>query len=403
MIVISVLNFGHSLVQAQALQYAQTYTQTLKTSWALYHDAVIQPLASVDGVQVSPNYQVLQGGIPAPATYFLHLSERLQTQPEQPQLLLRSDYPFPQRQNNIESPDAFQREALDYLIDHPTDNFFQMDVADDMATLHYAEPLVMEASCVACHNTHADSPRQNWQVGMVSGILTVQQPLSGIRHWVYQGTQQIGVLVGVLAGVGIFGGMMVKMEGEQAWQRLRDEVQQKTVALDRLDLTDALTHIANRRQCFEALDKEWRRVWRQHGHLSLLLCDVDYFADYNELYGTQTGDECLRAIAQTLEQQLKRAGDVVARIGDDEFCIVLPETTAPEAEEVAAIIMDAVHNLKIVHAKSDVSPYVSLSIGIASTSPSKSHQPEDLLKLAEQVLHKDVKQLGRNDFAVKLL
>ncbi|MGK7888009.1 MAG: diguanylate cyclase [Leptolyngbyaceae cyanobacterium] len=401
----STFNFGKTLVETQALHYAQAYTQTLKTSWALYHDAVIQPLASLEEVTISPNYQSLRGAIPTPATYLLDLSERLQMDVEAdlPQFLLYSDHPFPLREQSQETPDAFQKRALAHLMEHPAEQFSDWEVVDDRRTLNYAEPLVMEASCVACHNLQPDSPKQDWQVGMVGGILTVRQPLTRMNHQIHKGIQNVGIVAGLLAGVGILGGMVVKLDDDLARQRLRDEVRQKTVALERLDLTDALTHIANRRQCFEALDKEWRRVWRQHGHLSLLLCDIDHFADYNELYGTQAGDECLQAIAQTIEYQLKRAGDVVARIGDDEFCVILPETSAAEAEEVAAIVMDAIHNLKIVHAKSDVSPYISLSIGIASTTPSKSNQPEDLIKLAEQVLHKNVKQQGRNDFAVRLL
>ncbi|MEB3233308.1 MAG: DUF3365 domain-containing protein, partial [Leptolyngbyaceae bacterium] len=172
-------NYGNTLVKAQALHSAQVYTQMLKTSWALYHDAVIQPLATVDDVTVSPNYQMLQGGIPTPATYLFNLSERLQvkTEADYPQFLLYSHYPFPQREKNQDAPDAFQKQALAYLMDHPTGQFSELEVIGDMVTLNYAEPLIMEASCVACHNSLPDSPRQDWQEGMVAGVITVRQPL----------------------------------------------------------------------------------------------------------------------------------------------------------------------------------------------------------------------------------
>ena len=392
--------FGNRLVETQALQSSQAYVKTLKTSWDLYHQAIVQPLQDVDGVTISPQYQTLEGGIPAPATYILQLSKRLQNVPGNPQFFLHSEYPFPNRQGD-EEPDQFQQDALAYFQANPSASFYRQQMIDGFMTFNYAEPLIMEASCVACHNSSPESPKQDWQTGAIAGVIAVRQPLNSMVQQVNREARFLGLGIGLLTTIGLVGGGLVRIYGIHLQQRLQDELQQKTIALERLDLTDPLTQVANRQQFSEALNKEWRRVWRRNGNLSLLVCDVDYFKLYNDAYGFPAGDRCLQAIAQTMQRQLKRAGDLVARMGEDEFYIILPETTASEAEEVAAIILDAIHHLKLAHAKSSVSPYVSVSIGIASTVPTRDHQPNELIRLAEQALHEDAKLQGGNDFAVR--
>ncbi|NET53549.1 MAG: diguanylate cyclase [Merismopedia sp. SIO2A8] len=396
------ISFGNDLVTTQAIASSQVYVQTLRQSWEVYHNAVIEPLQDIDGVIVPSQYQPLQGNIPSPVTFLRQVSDRLKTTVPS-QLFIYSDYPFPHRQETTDSPDPFQQEALDYFIRSSDEQLHRREQMDDTTVFHYAEPLVMETSCVLCHNALPESPKKDWQVGMIAGVIGVQQPLDKMVIRVQDGARHIGQILGLLAGIGLVGMWLIRNYSSHIQQQLYDELHQKSIALERLDLTDPLTNVANQRQFSEALEKEWRRVWRHHGHLSLLKCNVDYFSQYNELYGSSAGDDCLKAIAQTIERQLKRAGDLVARTGGDEFSIILPETNAAEAEEMAAIVMDAVHNLKLSHSSSDVSPYVSVSIGIASTMPSRDHQPDDLIQLADLALHEDAKMQGRNDFAVRKL
>jgi diguanylate cyclase (GGDEF)-like protein len=159
---------------------------------------------------------------------------------------------------------------------------------------------------------------------------------------------------------------------------------------------DGLTQIANRRRFDEYLLQEWRRHIRLHQPLSLLLCDVDHFKLYNDSHGHQGGDECLKSVAQAMNQ-CYRAGDLVARYGGEEFAMVLPQTTAAGAVQVAERVRSALAAAAHPHASSPVSGQVTVSIGVASATPGP-HGPVDarlLIEEADRRLYL-AKRLGRN-------
>lgn len=393
------LAFGHHLIETQALQSSKSYIQTIRTTWTTYHDDVIQKLRGIDGVTPSPQYKTITGGIPTPIAYTNQISQQLQSIPGTPQFFIRTNTASPLTKQEAVA-DPFQKEAQNYFVSHD-DAFYQVDLTEGYQAFNYAEPIIMESSCVVCHQTLENPDLSGWKTGETIGFLAVRQPLTSMRKTINQDITLIGLASVLLGCIGLTGSLLIHAQRQTSHRLLQDELEQKTIALERLDLTDALTQVANQRQFTKALNQEWRRVWRHNGHLSLLICDIDYFKQYNEIYGAKAGDQCLQKIAQTIQTQLKRAGDLVARFQDDEFYILLPETNAAEAEEVAAILLDAIHRLKIIHVQSDVSPYVSISIGIASTIPAKAHHPSTLIQCAEKALYDEVKQSGRNDFAVQ--
>ncbi len=150
---------------------------------------------------------------------------------------------------------------------------------------------------------------------------------------------------------------------------------------------DALTHLANRRHFNDRLQQEWRRMSREQKWISLIMCDVDYFKKYNDTYGHQAGDECLRTVAQAVKHSVKRPGDVAARYGGEEFAVILPDTRLNGAVCVAQEIRQKVISLKLPHESSQVSSHVTLSMGVASLRPSCSRSPEMLVKMADQALY----------------
>jgi diguanylate cyclase (GGDEF)-like protein len=170
--------------------------------------------------------------------------------------------------------------------------------------------------------------------------------------------------------------------------------------LYRLATTDALTGIPNRRSFDEYLDREWRRMVREAAPLSLILCDIDLFKDYNDLYGHQEGDACLQAVARAIQGGAVRPGDFVARYGGEEFVVVMPSTPAKGALHIAEGIRKAVHRLGLPHGSSDVDDVVTLSLGVSSTLPSREKKPEDLLQAADAALY-DAKHQGRNRTILK--
>jgi diguanylate cyclase (GGDEF)-like protein len=164
--------------------------------------------------------------------------------------------------------------------------------------------------------------------------------------------------------------------------------------LKRLTSLDGLTSIANRRHFDEVMLREWRRAMRQGEELSILMCDIDFFKAYNDTYGHQSGDECLRKVAQALVGAMDRGGDLLARYGGEEFVAVLPGTTLSGASFVAAQMRQAVNKLALPHTGS---PYghITASFGVASGVAMPETEPQDILGAADRALYK-AKNAGRN-------
>jgi diguanylate cyclase (GGDEF)-like protein len=172
--------------------------------------------------------------------------------------------------------------------------------------------------------------------------------------------------------------------------------------LQRLAFLDGLTQIANRRCFDQQLQSSWQWLKREQQPLSLILCDVDHFKRYNDHYGHQAGDDCLVQVAQAIAVVVKRPGDLAARYGGEEFAILLPNTPLEGAIEVASLIRDRLQTQKLIHAASEVSPYVTLSLGIATVIPQDGLVPGELLATADQALYR-AKAQGRNQFATASL
>ncbi len=165
--------------------------------------------------------------------------------------------------------------------------------------------------------------------------------------------------------------------------------------LELLSRQDALTRIANRRYFDSYLAQELKRAVRQKSDLSLILIDVDHFKRYNDRYGHQPGDDCLRQVATALAAVCRRPADLAARYGGEEFAVILPDTSLAGAIVLADSLRLAVAQLAIPHADSDVSKVVTMSQGIVSLVPDAQATPEQLIECADQALYR-AKQKGRD-------
>lgn len=175
-------------------------------------------------------------------------------------------------------------------------------------------------------------------------------------------------------------------------------LQEANASLKRLAEIDGLTQIANRR-CFDnRLEHEWNRHQRETQPLSLLLCDLDYFKPYNDAYGHQAGDDCLRQVAQAIEQCLRRSTDLVARYGGEEFAIVLQNTGLGGAKQVAESIIKEIQKLRIPHRASEVGDCVTVSLGVTCCFPSENCSSlEAMIAAADRALYA-AKDRGRNTY-----
>lgn len=166
--------------------------------------------------------------------------------------------------------------------------------------------------------------------------------------------------------------------------------------LERIANLDGLTAVANRRRFDAYLQQEWKRLMREQLPISLILCDIDYFKSYNDHYGHQAGDECLKVVAQTLKSTAQRPADLVARYGGEEFAIILPNTAPTGAVHVAEIIRKKILDLQIVHDQSEVSQYLTLSLGITGQIPTPHLSLHSLVHFADKALYA-AKHRGRNN------
>ncbi|WP_102345290.1 sensor domain-containing diguanylate cyclase [Bacillus sp. Marseille-P3661] len=162
-----------------------------------------------------------------------------------------------------------------------------------------------------------------------------------------------------------------------------------------LSKMDGLTSIPNRRFFEEKLQEEWFRTMRHSTSLSAMMIDIDYFKKYNDHYGHQAGDTCIKLIANVLKSTLKRPGDFVARYGGEEFVVLLPETGHQGTAYLGELFLTNIRDLELINDVSEIGNYITVSIGCATLIPTDQHKPEELIKLADQALYV-AKKKGRN-------
>lgn len=174
--------------------------------------------------------------------------------------------------------------------------------------------------------------------------------------------------------------------------------------LHRLATLDSLTQLANRYRFNVYLNQEWRRSAREQyeesefgedRHLSLIMCDVDFFKLYNDTYGHLAGDICLQQVAEAIRATVNRSTDLVARYGGEEFAVILPNTNAEDAFYIAEQIRSKIKALQIPHVKSRIGEYVTLSLGVSTSVPSQQSSPEALIAAADKALYQ-AKEQGRD-------
>lgn len=184
------------------------------------------------------------------------------------------------------------------------------------------------------------------------------------------------------------------VEMQRALVEVTHQMNAANKELQRLSTTDGLTGIANRRFFDELLDREWRRCARMKMPMSLVMIDVDNFKLYNDTYGHQAGDECLKAVAEQVALGATRAGDLAARYGGEEFALILGETDSDGAICLANKTRQRVSERQIPHDPS-VFRQVTISCGVATVMPNDKLSLEVLLQSADHALYL-AKEQGRN-------
>lgn len=169
--------------------------------------------------------------------------------------------------------------------------------------------------------------------------------------------------------------------------------------LKNLSTLDGLTGIPNRRSFDNYIHMSFKSCARSNKPLSLIMADIDFFKKYNDNYGHLQGDECLIKVAKSISSSVKRPLDFVARYGGEEFAVILPETDGKGAKIIAGIIRENIERLKIVHEHSDITSYITLSLGVATMLPEMKYSINEFIENADKALYSS-KLNGRNKVSI---
>ncbi len=255
-------------------------------------------------------------------------------------------------------------------------------------------------------------------LGVVPRVMLVFQALSSIPYvfyisWVHGEKGFILLFMFALYMLAVIGSMRrmdknlthsmtLQYENSQMVDTLSEsnqKLQNANEKLETLTLEDALTGLHNRRYFEMQLEAEWKRELREQKVLTLMVIDIDYFKLYNDTYGHAEGDVCLQQVAQILSSCLQRPADVIARIGGEEFVVLLPDAPEGGALELAEQMLQRMSDVKIHHATSPLADYVTVSIGMASVVPGGEATALSLFKAADKALYK-AKSKGRNQIQI---
>jgi diguanylate cyclase (GGDEF)-like protein len=197
-----------------------------------------------------------------------------------------------------------------------------------------------------------------------------------------------------MVAANLFGASVVYMHEKTSRKRFLE-----ASLLREMVARDGLTGIQNRRMFDQHIQRAWQQAVREEERVAVLLVDIDCFKDYNDRYGHQAGDECLRAVAVSLSQCARRPMDFVARYGGEEFAVVLYEASREYVAEVLTRIQRSIAELNIPHEASRVASRLTVSIGAAFILPSSTRTYEGLIQLADEALY-SAKEQGRNRVVV---
>lgn len=401
---------------SEAVLRGQQTARQMQVMRAFYSEEVVAK-ATAGGAHASPDYRGDDTTIPVPTTFLLDVAEAFSD--DSLMVRLVSPYPWPSRGER--RLDDFQSEAWEFLSANPGERMVRREFVRDREVLRVAVGDVMSESCVACHNSSPSSPRRDWSVGDVRGIIEIVQPIdaitAGANALAWKLSIGISIAGGVLLAVLLANAMRLVRplrdlklaihqiaggrldleipHGERrdelgtvarALHDLREETKERARAeaqISHMAHHDALSGLPNRVLFREEMERALARA-RRGEPVAILCIDLDHFKAVNDTLGHPFGDELIKQAAERLRACVRET-DVVARLGGDEFAVVQVGSEQPVgATALAERIIAAVSE---PYAIGDHQVVVGASVGVA-VAPADGDDPDELLKNADMALYR---------------
>ncbi len=365
-----------TLISSQALQNATLYAQSIKEARTLYSSDVVNPLNGAKAINFTHDYNPTKTTVPVPATFLIELGQHITKKNPEVSVRLYSNYPFPWREKEGGAQDDFEREALTYLTQNPTQKFFRSEEFRGKPAFRYAEADPLTASCVSCHNTHPYSPKKDWKVGDVRGILEITQPLDTITEKTRGGLKNLFFLLAGLSVLGISGLSLsisrLRQNAKQLEQRVRErtaQLQETNIELvkeqekcDRLLLNILPESIATK------LKEGQNTIADAFAEVTILFADIVGFTVLSSQISPEELLIFLNEIFSAFDSLTEKYGlEKIKTIGDAYMVVGgLPNPSTNHAESIAEMALDMQQELVKFNAKHHST--INIRIGI-NTGP----------------------------------
>ncbi|GAA6151818.1 diguanylate cyclase domain-containing protein [Pseudoteredinibacter isoporae] len=370
-------NSALKAVEHTALQSARVMAMTMNAARIHYNKNVAKKLSSTPDIYIGADYHDKPQAIPNPATFTIEVAEMVSKQQPNIRVRMYSDHPFPHREEEGGPQTDFEVTALESFRrqkangQQPEAVFKSFHVGNNLE-FDYIEPLVMQAACIECHNQLLSSPKRDWKVGDIRGGLSIRHVM--VENNAFEDLENIAKLS--IAFIAIFSTIMLIWNFRQS----RKQLQSNTQNFLKIANSDPLTGLLNRRGFEQAIQHSWREHRLNKQYMSIIYCDLDDFKTLNDQHGHATGDMQLINAAGIISTTLRQGIDFAARIGGDEFVIVLSNTNQSGAIKVAKRLLESGKTVDSEHT-------LKWSLGIACTKVASGISATTLISRADKAMY----------------
>ncbi len=356
-----------NLIESQVLQNVSHYAESLKEARTLYSSEVVTHAQTVEGINITHDYKMKQGGIPLPATFLIELGQRIESKNPGMSVRLYSNYPFPWRQAEGGPRDDFELKAIRNLEKNPNLPFYQFVTFQGRPSFRYAQADIMKSSCISCHNSHPDSPKTDWKVGDVRGVLEITQPLDDIIRTTHAGLRDTFLTLGGLSVLGVAGLTLVITRFRQTSTELERRVIERTAELaEEKEKSESLLLNILPQQIAERLKQGHHQIAEGFAEVTILFADIVGFTLLSEKISPEDLVRLLNKIFSEFDRLSDRHGlEKIKTIGDAYMVASgLPIPRTDHVEAVAEMALDMQEEISKFNLQHDCK--LSIRIGINS-------------------------------------